>query len=301
MRTTLTVLVLLVMNSTGSCANEPDDTGEYALARAELVQEIEFEVRAASSYLGKDWLDERVIAAMAKVPRHEFVPDQLKSLAYLNRPLPIGYNQTISQPYIVAIMTDLLGVFEGGRVLEVGTGSAYQAAVLGELCDQVYSIEIVEPLGLETKDLLQRLGYTNIHVKIGDGYAGWPEHAPFDGIIVTAAAPEMPQPLIDQLKPGGRMIIPVERHYGGQELLLIEKNANGEISRKDILPVRFVPPVPGWFNAGGTGAAGVHGPPGGTGAETTTEPDPFSWCVCTQLQASGKDCAALNTEEGGQR
>lgn len=241
MRTTLTVLVLLVMNSTGSCANEPDDTGEYALARAELVQEIEFEVRATGGYLGKDRLDERVIAAMAKVPRHEFVPDQLKSLAYLNRPLPIGYNQTISQPYIVAIMTDLLGVFEGGRVLEVGTGSGYQAAVLGELCDQVYSIEIVEPLGLETKDLLQRLGYTNIHVKIGDGYAGWPEHAPFDGIIVTAAAPEVPQPLIDQLKPGGRMIIPVGRHYEGQELLLIEKNANGEISRKAILPVRFVP------------------------------------------------------------
>jgi protein-L-isoaspartate(D-aspartate) O-methyltransferase len=239
MRTTLTVFVLLVM--TASYAKVPDDTDKYALARAELVQEIEADVRATRSYLDKDRLDARVIAAMAKVPRHEFVPDEYRAMAYLNQPLPIGYSQTISQPYIVAIMTDLLGVFEDGRVLEVGTGSGYQAAVLGELCDQVYSIEIVEPLGQQAQGLLKRLGYTNVHVKIDDGYLGWPEHAPFDGIIVTAAAPEVPQPLIDQLKPGGRMIIPVGQHFGGQELLLIEKNAQGDISREDVLPVRFVP------------------------------------------------------------
>jgi protein-L-isoaspartate(D-aspartate) O-methyltransferase len=239
MRTTLTVFVLLVM--TASYAKIPDDTDKYASARAELVQEIEADVRATRSYLDKDRLDARVIAAMAKVPRHEFVPDEYRSMAYLNQPLPIGHSQTISQPYIVAIMTDLLGVFEDGRVLEVGTGSGYQAAVLGELCDQVYSIEIVEPLGLQTQELLKRLGYSNVHVKIDDGYLGWPEHAPFDGIIVTAAAPEVPQPLIDQLKPGGRMIIPIGQQFGHQELLLIEKNAQGDISREDILPVRFVP------------------------------------------------------------
>jgi protein-L-isoaspartate(D-aspartate) O-methyltransferase len=239
MRTTLTVFVLLVM--TVSYAKVPDNADKYALARAELVQEIEADVRATRSYLDKDRLDARVIAAMAKVPRHEFVPDEYRPMAYLNQPLPIGYSQTISQPYIVAIMTDLLGVFEDGRVLEVGTGSGYQAAVLGELCDQVYSIEIVEPLGLQTQELLKRLGYSNVHVKIDDGYLGWPEHAPFDGIIVTAAAPEVPQPLIDQLKPGGRMIIPIGQQFGHQELLLIEKNAQGDISREDILPVRFVP------------------------------------------------------------
>jgi protein-L-isoaspartate(D-aspartate) O-methyltransferase len=241
MPTTLTVFVFLAMTAMASYANEPDNTDDYAIARAELVREIEAEVRATRSYLGKDVLDANVIAAMAKVPRHKFVPEEFRALAYINRPLPIGHNQTISQPYIVAIMTDLLGVAEGGRVLEVGTGSGYQAAVLGELCDQVYSIEIVAPLGLETQALLKRLGYTNVHVKIGDGYAGWPEHAPFDGIIVTAAAPEVPQPLIDQLKPGGRMIIPVTTRIGEQELLLIEKDNNGDISRQEILPVRFVP------------------------------------------------------------
>jgi protein-L-isoaspartate(D-aspartate) O-methyltransferase len=223
--------------------DSPQDEQEkaYASARAELVREIEADVRATSRYLDKDELDPRVIAAMGNVPRHEFVPDELRGLAYMNRPLPIGHEQTISQPYIVAIMTDLLGVAGGGRVLEVGTGSGYQAAVLAEVCDEVYSIEIVEPLGLQAKALLERLGYANVHVRIGDGYAGWPEHAPFDGIIVTAAAPEVPQPLLDQLKPGGRMILPVKQRFDSQELLLIEKDADGEISREDILPVRFVP------------------------------------------------------------
>ena len=245
MPATLTIKVFLVMLSVVAPPDESnnmeDDSELYASARAELVQEIEADVRATRKYLGKDELDPRVIAAMAKVPRHEFVPEDLRQLAYMNRPLPIGHDQTISQPYIVAIMSDLLGVFEGGRVLEVGTGSGYQAAVLGELVDEVYSIEIVEPLGLEAKELLQRLGYSNVHVQIGDGYAGWPEHAPFDGIIVTAAAPQVPQPLLDQLKPGGKMILPVKQRFDSQELLLIEKDMDGEISREDVLPVRFVP------------------------------------------------------------
>lgn len=240
-RNTLTVFILIVMTALGSYAKEADNGDDYAAARAELVREIEADVRSTRSYLGKEVLDPRVIAAMGKVPREKFVPEEFEDAAYYNQPLPIGYGQTISQPYIVAIMTDLLGIFEGCKVLEVGTGSGYQAAVLGELCDEVYSIEIVEPLGLETKTLLEKLGYENVHVKIGDGYAGWPEHAPFDGIIVTAAAPEVPQPLIDQLKPGGRMIIPVKRSFMAQELVLIEKDPDGEISREDVLPVRFVP------------------------------------------------------------
>jgi len=225
------------MIAQGSLANED----EYAIERAAMVQEIEVQVRATQSYLGKDELDPRVIEALAAVPRHKFVPESLRDMAYLNQPLPIGYDQTISQPYIVAVMTDLLGVFAGGRVLEVGTGSGYQAAVLGELCESVYSIEIVEPLGRETAALLKERGYSNVHVRTGDGYLGWPEEAPFDGIIVTAAAPEVPPPLLEQLRPGGRMIIPVKQRLWSQDLLLIEKDAQGEISRQEILPVRFVP------------------------------------------------------------
>jgi protein-L-isoaspartate(D-aspartate) O-methyltransferase len=214
---------------------------EYLAARQEMVREIEADVRLTRSDLGKDTLDPRVIAAVGKVPRHEFVPEELRHAAYLNQPLPIGHDQTISQPYIVAIMTDLLAVPRAGRVLEVGTGSGYQAAVLAELGVDVYSIEIVEPLGLRSKALLQRLGYANIQVRIGDGFAGWPEAAPFDAIIVTAAAAKTPPPLLAQLKPGGRMIIPLEGRFGGQDLVLIEKDASDRISRQVILPVMFVP------------------------------------------------------------
>jgi protein-L-isoaspartate(D-aspartate) O-methyltransferase len=216
----------------------PDD---YTAARQDLVREIEARVRDTRADLGKDALDPRVIAAIGKVPRHEFVPEELRSLAYLNRPLPIGHDQTISQPYIVAIMTDLLAPPRAGRVLEVGTGSGYQAAVLAELSAEVYSIEIVEPLGLVARTLLERLGYRNVQVRIGDGFAGWPEAAPFDAIIVTAAAPELPPPLLAQLKPGGRMIIPLDNRFGFQDLVLIEKNADGTVSRQEILPVIFVP------------------------------------------------------------
>jgi protein-L-isoaspartate(D-aspartate) O-methyltransferase len=213
----------------------------YVAARRRLVEEIEEEVRETRRWLGKDALDARVIDALLAVPRHEFVPADLRSMAYLNRPLPIGHRQTISQPYIIAVMTDLLALPANGRVLEVGTGCGYQAAVLAQLCDSVYSIEIVEPLGYEAKARLERLNYDNIHVRIGDGFAGWPEAAPFDAIIVTAAADEVPPPLVEQLKPGGRMIIPVQRGFGGQELVLIDKDNQGTVSHKDILPVRFVP------------------------------------------------------------
>jgi protein-L-isoaspartate(D-aspartate) O-methyltransferase len=240
MRLIITALMVLAVTAMQSYADE-SNADEYARARAALVREIEANVRQTQSYLGREVLDPRVIAAIGKVPRHEFVPAEYQSSAYLDQPLPIGYEQTISQPYIVAVMTDLLRVFEGGRVLEVGTGSGYQAAVLGELCDEVYSIELVEPLGVRSGALLQRLGYDNVHVKIGDGYAGWPEHAPFDGIIVTAAAPHVPEPLIEQLRPGGRMVIPVGRPFGAQRLLLIEKTAAGDLVENEVLPVRFVP------------------------------------------------------------
>lgn len=182
--------------------------------------------------------DPDVLNAMLKVERHRFVPETLRTHAYNDNPLPIGESQTISQPYIVALMTELLKPEERHKVLEVGTGSGYQAAVLAEIVKEVYTIEIVEPLGERAKALLDSLGYENIHVRIGDGYRGWPGEAPFDGIIVTAAPPEVPQPLIDQLKDGGRMVIPVGERY--QELLLITKE-NGEVKRETVTPVRFVP------------------------------------------------------------
>jgi protein-L-isoaspartate(D-aspartate) O-methyltransferase len=240
MRLVAASFFMIAMMATHVLANE-SSADEYAEARAALVREIESNVRDTKSYLGSDKLDSRVIAAMAKVPRHEFVPADVRRYAYNNHPLSIGYGQTISQPYIVAIMTDLLQVFEGGRVLEIGTGSGYQAAVLGEVCDAVYSIEIIAPLGERTGALLKQLGYDNVYTKIGDGYAGWPEHAPYDGIIVTAAAPHVPEPLIEQLKPGGRMVIPVKKDFGAQQLLLIEKADDGTISETNILSVRFVP------------------------------------------------------------
>jgi protein-L-isoaspartate(D-aspartate) O-methyltransferase len=183
--------------------------------------------------------EERVLAAMAKVPREEFVPPSLRAESYEDSPLPIGQNQTISQPYIVAFMTEQLQPKRNDRVLEVGTGSGYQAAILAELVAEVYTIEIIEPLAKNADATLQRLGYKNVHIKAGDGYKGWPEHAPFDAITVTCAPDHVPQPLIDQLKEGGRMIIPVG-DFGDQELYLLEKQ-NGELQRRAVLPVRFVP------------------------------------------------------------
>lgn len=187
----------------------------------------------------RDIENERVLQVMREVKRHLFVPETMRSVAYVDRPLPIGEDQTISQPYIVAIMTELLDPQEDDIALEIGTGSGYQAAVLAELVDQVYTIEIIESLGKRAEKLLnEELEYENIHVKIGDGYQGWPEVAPFDKIIVTAAPPRVPQPLIDQLKVGGRMVIPVGRNF--QELLLITKDEEG-VKEERVIPVRFVP------------------------------------------------------------
>src|SRR5881392_997855 len=183
--------------------------------------------------------DPRVLRAMAKVPREKFVAKELEASAYDDRPLPIGFGQTISQPFMVAFMTQALKPKPADRVLEIGTGSGYQAAILGELVAEVYSIEIIEPLGKSAAATLQRLGYKNVQVKVGDGYKGWPEHTPFDAITVTCAPDHVPQPLIDQLKEGGRMIIPVGG-FGDQELYLLEKK-NGQLQRRAVLPVRFVP------------------------------------------------------------
>ena len=182
-----------------------------------------------------------VLAAMSKVPRHEFVPEHLADAAYEDHPLPIGYSQTISQPYIVALMTELLQIQPGAKVLEVGTGSGYQAAILAEVGAQVYSIEILEPLAKASARLLQRLGYTHVQVKRGDGYLGWPQHAPYDAIVVAAAADRVPPPLVEQLKPGGRLVIPVGDGQTRQSLLLVEKGADGSVTTHDVAPVMFVP------------------------------------------------------------
>jgi len=209
--------------------------------RRRMVEEIVALAREARAATGRATLSERVLAAMAKVPRHELVPADQKAIAYANRPLPIGLGQTISQPFIVALMTDLMEVKPGDRVLEIGTGSGYQAAVLAELAATVYTIEIVEPLAREAAGRLNQLGYRNVVAKVGDGYQGWPEHAPFDAIMVTAAPREVPQPLIEQLKPGGRLVVPVGGQAAGQALLLIEKKTDGTVMRRNILAVSFVP------------------------------------------------------------
>ncbi|MBN1503636.1 MAG: protein-L-isoaspartate(D-aspartate) O-methyltransferase [Candidatus Eisenbacteria bacterium] len=182
--------------------------------------------------------DPLVLSAMRKVPRHEFVPESYRKYAYADEPLPIGEGQTISQPYIVACMTEVLSLDKKSRVLEIGTGSGYQAAVLAEIAGEVYTIEIVEPLCKQAAETLTRLGYSRVHVRCGDGYRGWPEAAPFDAVIVTAAPDHVPQPLVDQMKTKGRMCIPVGDAY--QELMLITKTDRG-ITQKEMLPVRFVP------------------------------------------------------------
>jgi len=186
-----------------------------------------------------------VLDAMRNTPRHLFVPELQRESAYLDSPLPIGNSQTISQPYIVAFMTDLLDVKNSHRVLEIGTGSGYQAAVLSPLAGHVYTIEIVPELAKRSSSLLEKLGCANVTVRLGDGYQGWPEKAPFDRIILTAAPPELPQALVDQLKAGGRLVAPVGRSPWTQELILVEKSTDGKISRRSVLDVRFVPMVDG--------------------------------------------------------
>ena len=214
---------------------------DFASERRAMVDEIAATVREVGTEIGQRAFDERVLGAMAEVPRHAFVPaDQVRS-AYRNRPLPIGHGQTISQPFIVALMTDLARVEAGDLVLEVGTGSGYQAAVLARLVQAVYTIEIIEPLGLQAMERLSRLGYGNVRVRLGDGYHGWEEHAPYDAILVTAAASHIPPPLIRQLKAGGRMVIPVGASFMVQQLMLVEKNLDGTIATRQVLPVKFVP------------------------------------------------------------
>lgn len=234
--TALALSLLLFGISTSLLATE-----KYAQQRAELVKTIEQDVRRTSQYIDKKALNPRVMAAMGKVPRHEFVPTTLRRFAYLNRPLPIGHGQTISQPYIVALMTDLINTQPGDKVLEVGTGSGYQAAILAEIVDKVYTIEIIKPLAERATEILRKLRYHNVEVKFGDGYYGWEEHAPFDAIVVTAAASHIPPPLVQQLKPGGRMIIPVGSLFLTQQLVIVEKNHQGKITTRQILPVSFVP------------------------------------------------------------
>ncbi len=224
-----------------AAAARPAQSDSWASQRLDMVEAIE--EMAATTPLDTDDkpLSSSVMAVMGRVARQEFVPARVRELAYLNRPLPIGHGQTISQPYIVALMTDLLNVGPEDVVLEVGTGSGYQAAVLGELVRQVYTLEIIRPLGEQAAERLKRLGYDNIETRVADGYYGWEEHAPYDGIIVTAAASHVPPPLVQQLKPGGRMIIPVGGRFLTQYLMLVEKDAQGKVTTRQVLPVRFVP------------------------------------------------------------
>ena len=213
-----------------ACGQQPSVPLNLAAQRQQMVQQ---------HLVARGIKDERILAAMKKVHREEFVPADSRAATYEDGPLPIGYEQTISQPYIVAFMTEQLRLSPTDRVLEVGTGSGYQAAILAELAGEVYTIEIVEPLAQRAEATLQRLGYRNVHVKVGDGYKGWPEHAPFDAIIVTCAPDKVPQLLTDQLKEGGRMVIPVGDRFS-QELYLLEKK-NGQLKESVTLPVRFVP------------------------------------------------------------
>jgi protein-L-isoaspartate(D-aspartate) O-methyltransferase len=228
----LFIAALLASPRMGAAADD-----DYAGQRARLVQEI----RRYAAQDTPPGLDETVLQAMGRVERHRFVPSGAVRDAYANHPLPIGHGQTISQPYIVALMTDLLDLAPKDTVLEIGTGSGYQAAVLAELVETVYSIEIIEPLAREATERLQTLGYDNVTTRLGDGYFGWEDHAPFDAIIVTAAASHVPPPLIEQLEPGGRMVIPVGSRFLTQYLLLIEKTADGDIRSRQVTAVRFVP------------------------------------------------------------
>jgi protein-L-isoaspartate(D-aspartate) O-methyltransferase len=209
--------------------------------RRAMIEVIEREVGWFGTGDGERRLDPRVVAALAKVPREAFVPPDLAARAYDNRPLPIGHGQTISQPLIVAVMTHLLRLRPEARVLEVGTGSGYQTAILAELAREVVTIEVVAALAADAEAKLRALGYRNVACRVGDGAEGWPEQAPFDGIMVTAAAPGIPPPLLDQLAPGGRLVLPLGRDPLSQELLLIEKDAGGALHERHLFPVAFVP------------------------------------------------------------
>jgi protein-L-isoaspartate(D-aspartate) O-methyltransferase len=228
------LLTFLPACAPSGVAQQASETGrnEFAAQRDRMVTD---------HLAGRDIRDPRVLRAMREVPRHLFVPKAMEAQAYDDRPLPIGFEQTISQPYIVALMTQLARPSPNDRALEVGTGSGYQAAILSRLTAEVYSIELIEELARDAAARLKTLGYANVSTRAGDGYAGWPEHAPFDVIVVTAAPTHVPQPLVDQLKAGGRMVIPVGSVFDVQQLRLIEKNSEGRVSERSIAPVRFVP------------------------------------------------------------
>jgi len=228
-RRALQFLILAALVATGCGQKAPPDP-DFPAQRQRMVQQ---------QLMPRSIRDARVLSAMSKVPREEFVPSESRAASYEDGPLPIGYDQTISQPYIVAFMTEQLRPKPSDHVLEVGTGSGYQAAILAELVSEVYSIEIVEPLAKNAEAALQRLGYKNVHVKAGDGYKGWPEAGPFDAVIVTCAPDKVPEPLVDQLKDGGRMVIPVGNTFA-QQLYLLEKK-NGQLKQSATLPVRCVP------------------------------------------------------------
>lgn len=214
------------------------DKDVFESQRQHMLAEIEAEALLTASYTERPAFSAAVMGAVGRVPRHEFVPVELKPYAYLNRPLPIGFDKTISQPYIVALMTDVLDLERGDRVLEIGTGAGYQAAILGELVERVYSVDIIEELASGAERRLKRLGYANVEVRVANGYYGWPEHGPYDKIIVTAACDLVPAPLMAQLKAGGRMVIPTGIPEK-QALTLVEKSAAGSLSARDLLPVRF--------------------------------------------------------------
>jgi protein-L-isoaspartate(D-aspartate) O-methyltransferase len=209
--------------------------------RAAMVADIEAHARGAPQAVKNGALNPAILQAMRTIPRHEFTPESVRPHAYEDRPLPIGYGQTISQPFIVALMTDLLNVESHDKVLEIGTGSGYQAAILSPLAERVYSIEIILELGKRAGEVLGSLGFANVETKIADGYFGWPGKAPFDAIVVTAAASHIPPPLLEQLKPGGRMVIPIGGPFSAQQLMLVEKTPGGGLTTRQLLPVQFVP------------------------------------------------------------
>jgi protein-L-isoaspartate(D-aspartate) O-methyltransferase len=225
-------LIVLMATAAMTCVGKWGANESYEEQREKMVSE---------QILSRGIKDQRVSNAMRQVPRHLFVSPDIAGIAYEDRPLPIGHGQTISQPYIVALMTELAQLGAKDRVLEIGTGSGYQAAILSRLAGQIYTIEYIEPLGLEASRRLKDLHYENVEVRVGDGYQGWSEHQPFDAILVTAAIEQVPQPLLDQLKPGGRLIIPLGAETESQSLVVIEKDRQGEMRRREVIPVRFVP------------------------------------------------------------
>lgn len=233
-------LVLALVILLGSSA-KGEDPGNWEAMREEMVRAVKADMSQVRTYVGIDKLSDAVIDALNRVERHRFVPDEYRPYAYDNSPLPIGEGQTISQPFIVALMTELLEVNENSRVLEVGTGSGYQAAVLAEIVDRVYTVEIVGALAEEATARLAKLGYANVDVRQGDGTLGWPEEAPFDGIIVTAAGIEIPPSLLEQLAVGAHLVIPIGAQYDAQQLMVITRNADGSFTERKTIPVRFVP------------------------------------------------------------